>query len=229
MPLVSALLAAASLTACEPAVGPYQAAIEWRRSVPIGLPYRRGRLQDGVQLPAAGVNHVTYDPVAKLTPNRSWRRWGTDRLVRVTLCVADDYRVDNPDAPRVVIGDLSRPAGGRFGPSFGGLGHASHQNGLDVDVYYPRWDERETAPRTIDDVDLERSRELLERFVAAGATDVYVGPRTGLATGSDRRVVRVLRNHDDHMHVRIPVRAVTSTRVPHPVPTPADRISQPAP
>ena len=47
----------------------------------------------------------------------------------------------------MAVGDLSRRHGGDFGPRFGYIGHASHQNGLDVDVYYPRADGRELAPR----------------------------------------------------------------------------------
>lgn len=202
--IVGALAASLSLTACEPQVGAYQTAIPWRRSTAVGLPYRRGRLVAGVRLPADGLHHVTFDPVRDVTPNRSWRRWGTDRLVRTVLCVAEDYRTEHPDWPRVVVGDLSRPYGGPFGRRFGGLGHASHQNGRDVDVYYPRWDGQETAPEDIGDVDIERSQELVDRFVAAGATAIYVGPNTGLVDPSRRRIVRVLRHHDDHMHVRIP-------------------------
>ena len=47
----------------------------------------------------------------------------------------------------MAVGDLSRPHGGDFGPRFGYIGHASHQNGLDADVYYPRADGTERAPR----------------------------------------------------------------------------------
>ena len=41
--------------------------------------------------------------------------------------------------------DLSRTHGGKFGRNFGGLGHASHQNGLDADILYPRKDGTERA------------------------------------------------------------------------------------
>ncbi len=52
----------------------------------------------------------------------------------------------HPQAPRVGIGDLGLPHGGYFGPEVGGgIGHFTHQNGLDVDVYYPRLD-RAGAP-----------------------------------------------------------------------------------
>jgi murein endopeptidase len=105
------------------------------------------------------------------------------------------------DAPRVGIADLSRPHGGTFGARFGGLGHASHQNGLDADVLYPRTDRRELrayAPRL---VDRALAQDLVDRFVAAGARYVFVGPRFGLR--GRRGVVQQLVHHDDHLHVRI--------------------------
>jgi murein endopeptidase len=101
----------------------------------------------------------------------------------------------------VAVGDLSRPKGGDFGPRFGYIGHASHQNGLDVDVYYPRADRRERAPRYAWQIDRALSQELVDRFLAAGGMTVFVGPRTGL-TGPPGVVVP-LANHDNHLHVRI--------------------------
>ncbi len=91
---------------------------------------------------------------------------------------------------------------GPFGPNFGGLGHASHQNGLDADVYYPRRDGAERSPRAPGEVDRRRAQDLVDLFVAAGAEQVFVGPSLGL-TGP-RDVVTELVNHDDHLHVRIP-------------------------
>ena len=80
-----------------------------------------------------------------------------------------EYRLANPLAPRVGIGDLSRRHGGDFGVRFGGLGHASHQNGLDVDVYYPRLDGLERRAYKPSQVDRELAQDLVDRFVAAGA------------------------------------------------------------
>lgn len=119
--------------------------IEWRSSVAVGRP-EAGRLIRGVKLPREGRHFFTWDPVRKRSPNRFWRRYGTDRLVRVLLRVARRHGAAHPAAPRVSIGDLSRPRGGDFGVRYGIVGHASHQNGLDADVYYPRRDERERAP-----------------------------------------------------------------------------------
>ena len=104
----------------------------------------------------------------------------------------------------MAIGDLSRPRGGDFGPRFGYIGHASHQNGLDVDVYYPRADRRERAPRDASQIDRRLSQELVNRFLEAGAATIFVGPNTGL-TGPPGVVVP-LANHDNHLHVRIGLR-----------------------
>ena len=172
-----------------------------QRSRAVGLPYA-GRLVNGVQLPAQGVHFFTWDPVFERSPNRGWRRFGTDRLVRVLLEVAAAYRRANPGAPRVGIGDLSRPEGGDFGRRWGGRGHVSHQNGLDADVYYPRRDGRELAPATPAQIDRPLAQDLVDRFVAAVAVKVFVGPNTGLIGPPD--VVQVLpANHDNHMHVRL--------------------------
>ena len=175
--------------------------IEWRESRALGLPYSRGRLRDGVKLPPEGRDFFTWDPVLRSSPNRPWRRYGTDHLVRTLLIVLREHRLAHPEAPRVGIGDLSRPQGGEFGRRYGGLGHLSHQNGLDVDVYYPRWDGLERRPHTPDMVDEELAQDLVDRFVAAGAQKVFVVPRLRLR--GPRKVVVNLVHHDDHLHVRL--------------------------
>jgi murein endopeptidase len=172
--------------------------VVWRASEALGAP-GAGRLLRGVGLPASGRDFFTWDPVLHRRPDRPWRRWGTDRLVRLVLGVVREYALAHPGAPRVGIGDLSRPRGGPFGPK-----HATHQNGLDVDVYYPRLDRRERPPRVVGQIDRPLAQDLVDRFVAGGAALVYVGPATGL-TGPPG-VVQVLWNHDNHLHVRITAR-----------------------
>jgi murein endopeptidase len=174
--------------------------VAWHHSTALGSP-SAGRLADGVRLPSAGSSFLTWDPVLRRSPNRPWRRWGTDRLVRIVLRVARADRAAHPRGPRMAVGDLSRPHGGDFGPRFGYIGHVSHQNGLDVDVYYPRADGRERAPRYASEIDRARSQELVDRFLDAGAVTIFVGPNTGL-TGTPGVVVP-LANHDNHLHVRI--------------------------
>ena len=173
-----------------PAVEP----VDWRDSVALGTP-SAGRLVRGVRMPAERAEFFTWDPVQRRRPNRSWRRWGTDGLVRIILRVVREYAAAHPKAPRIGIGDLSRPRGGPFGPK-----HASHQNGLDVDVYYPRRDRRERPPRRVEQIDRRLAQDLVDRFVRAGAEIVYVGPLTGFTGPSG--VVQILWNHDNHLHAR---------------------------
>jgi hypothetical protein len=176
------------------------AASPQRRSHSLGLPWD-GALVGGVQLPAAGRHFFTWDPVLRRKPNRGWRRFGSVRLVHVLLAVVRQYARAHPQAPRVGVGDLSRPRGGDFGVRYGWPGHASHQNGLDVDVYYPRRDRLERPPDSPAEIDRRLAQDLVTRFVRAGAQLVFVGPHAGLR--GPPRVVRVLALHDNHLHVRI--------------------------
>jgi murein endopeptidase len=180
------------------------APIRWRQSTSVGVQWEGG-LVSGVHLPAEGRTFFTWDPILRRAPNRAWRRWGSDRLVRTLLEVLDDFAAAHPEAARVGVGDLSRRHGGNFGPRYGLPGHVSHQNGLDVDVYYPRLDRRERAPVRPAQIDRRLAQDLVDRFVAAGAIRVFVGPRIGLR--GPPRVVQALARHDNHLHVRLPLRA----------------------
>ena len=176
---------------------PYR--IAWTRSRSTGVPWR-GTLTDAVRLPPGGRDFFTWDAVLRHAPNRGWRRWGATKTVARVLAVVRDVRRRHPGSPRIGVGDLSRPRGGDFGARFGGVGHASHQNGLDVDVYYPRRDRREAAPRTVAQVDLRLSQALVDGFLRAGATKIFVGPNVRLR--GPRRIVQPLPYHDNHLHVR---------------------------
>jgi murein endopeptidase len=192
--------AATTIEPLPPAPAPELVAPPPPPSRAIGLPYA-GRLVRGVQLPVEGTDFFTWDPILKQTPDRDWRRWGTDRLLAVVARVLSEYREGHPGVARVGIGDLSRPHGGNFGPRFGAPGHASHQNGLDVDVYYPRRDGLERRAPAPAMVDRSLSQDLVDLFVEAGAQYVFVGPHVALR--GPRKIVQPLRLHDDHMHVRI--------------------------
>jgi len=199
VPVVLALHAPAP----EPAPAPAPAAaVERAPSRAVGRP-NAGRLVRGVPFPAVGAAHRTWEPELERSPNRDWRRWATDRTVSRTLRVLAGFAAANPGAPPVLVGDLSRPRGGVFDRRFGGLGHASHQNGLDVDVYYPRRDRRLRAPWKPEQVDRALAADLRDGFRAAGARFVFVGPRLALDDdGPGRTVVQELVHHDDHLHVR---------------------------
>jgi murein endopeptidase len=171
------------------------ARVVWRSSRSVGFPYS-GRLIGGTQLPVSGPDWVTWDPITDSVPNLPSRLYGNERTIRTLVAVIADYRAAHPYAPRVVVGDISRRGGGGLDD------HVSHQNGLDVDVYYPRRDKLLRAPIAVGQIDRRLAQDLLDRFVAAGAQMVFVGFSTGLHGPSG--VVVPYPNHDNHMHVRFP-------------------------
>jgi murein endopeptidase len=181
--------------------GDGQPPIVWKHSHAMGRP-DAGRLVNGVRFPAEGRHFFTWDMVQQRSPNREWRRYGTARLVRTVLRVIRSYAAAHPNAPRVAVGDLSRTHGGDFGKQFGGIGHVSHQNGLDVDIFYPRRDRRELAPFSVSQVDRRLAQDLVDRFVHGCAQVIFVGPHTGLR--GPPGVVQPLVHHDNHLHVRLP-------------------------
>src|ERR671939_181635 len=81
------------------------------RSRAIGLPWH-GRLVNGVELPEATADWLTWDPVLKQIPNRPERRWGTAKLIATLQRVLAAFHAAHPELPQVLIGDLSRPNGG---------------------------------------------------------------------------------------------------------------------
>jgi hypothetical protein len=172
--------------------------IDWHGARSVGLPYG-GRLVDGTQLPLEGPDWVTWNPVTDSVPNAARRLYGTDRTIRAIVAVTAGYRAAHPHAPRVVVGDISRVGGGPMWDE-----HVSHQNGLDVDVYFPRVDGLLRAPRTPEQIDHRLAQDLVDRFVAAGAHVVFVGYSTGLHGPAD--VVVPYGGHENHMHVRFPPR-----------------------
>jgi hypothetical protein len=169
-------------------------------SVAVGQPFD-GRLVRGLQLPASGIGFVSWDAVEHRSPNRGWRRFATDRMINFIERLGAEWTRAHPGAPRLLIGDLSRTHGGPFGSRYGGLGHGSHQNGLDADIYYPRSDGRERAVTAVSQIDHRLAQDLVNRIVRRGVQYAFVGPHTGL-TGP-KGVVITLVHHDDHVHVRI--------------------------
>jgi murein endopeptidase len=81
------------------------------------------------------------------------------------------------------------------------VGHASHQNGLDVDIRLVRADgtEQQVGAATYDRA---ATQAVVDRLVAQGASLVLIGPSLDLH-GPAGVVVR-WPNHDDHLHVRFP-------------------------
>ncbi len=191
-----ALLRAVPKAAVEEADG--TPAVSWRASTAHGTP-NGGSLTGGVQLPARGTGFYTYNPATQRPPGGSDRRWGTATLVRQILDVSHWWAATHPNEPRLGIGDLSRPDGGHFpGPV---VGHASHQNGLDVDIRLPRRDGVE-GPATEQNYDRELTQALVDRLVDQGAELVLIGDALDLHGPAG--VVMPWPAHNDHLHVRFP-------------------------
>jgi len=174
---------------------PEYSAVEWHHATSGGLPYA-GSLAGGTRLPVEGPDWVTWNPATDSVPNLPHRLYGHERTIRTVLAVLAAHRAAHPRAPRVLVGDISFRDGGTMDQ------HVSHQNGLDVDVYYPRLDRHLSAPIVTSQVDRRLAQDLLDRFVAAGAKVVFVGYSTGLHGPSG--VVVPYANHENHMHVRFP-------------------------
>lgn len=61
-----------------------------------------------------------------------------------------------------------------------------------------------SSPRTgPEQVDLRLAQDLVDRYVAAGADKVFVGPSLDLE--GPPGVVVPLANHDNHLHARLPL------------------------
>jgi Penicillin-insensitive murein endopeptidase len=167
--------------------------IAWHAALSSGLPYA-GHLHDGTQLPVEGPDWVTWDPNTDSRPNLPGRLYGNEHTIRTIVEVLAQYRRTHANAPRLVVGDISLRNGGVMDQ------HVSHQNGLDVDVYYPRRDGWLQAPTSTAQIDRRLAQDLLDGFVAAGASKIFVGHATDLR--GPRDVVTPWPNHENHMHVR---------------------------
>lgn len=145
--------------------------------------------------------------------------------VRETLrrCAAETKRAF-PGTADVLIGDLSRPRGGRFPP------HVSHQSGRDVDVgYYLTGNKQNATMYRLhpSEVDLKKTWSLLRCFLATdrvvrvymdGEIQKLMAKRLlarGLATEAqidhlfearsqrpEAALIRHAGGHDTHLHVR---------------------------
>ena len=150
-----------------------------------------GHLLRGVLFPAAGRDHFAWNFRAQRIGGSDHTRWGHCPVVRAVLLGLATYRARNPDAPPVAVGDMSLRHGGEID------GHATHENGRQIDLYFPRRDRERREPHTIAQVDMRLSRELVRAMLDVGADQVLVGPH--IRIGTSARVIRC-PHHDDHLH-----------------------------
>jgi murein endopeptidase len=193
------LLAALIVMSCLVGLGSARADAHGRPNLPdcdrhpsrsIGSP-GSGRLLNGVLLPAKGPDHFAWNFRAQRIGGSDRTRWGDCRVVRAVLLGLAAYRRRNPGAPPVAVGDMSLRHGGEIDH------HSTHENGRQIDLYFPRRDRTHREPRTVAQVDLRLSRELVRAMLGAGAHRVLIGPHIRIATSG--RVIH-WPNHDDHLH-----------------------------
>jgi len=88
----------------------------------IGAP-GSGVQTDGVELPESGPGFLRFRP-------QGTNHFGRPHLVAALQRIARDLSAESPDAPPLVIGDLSARYGGKID------GHQSHRSGRDVDILF---------------------------------------------------------------------------------------------
>ncbi|MDH2912400.1 penicillin-insensitive murein endopeptidase [Kosakonia cowanii] len=150
-------------------------------------------------------------------------------------------QVHNLGLGTVLVGDMGMPAGGRFNG-----GHASHQSGLDVDIFLQlpttRWSAAQLLkPQALDLVSQDGKSVVpslwkpeISSLIKLAAQDdevtrIFVNPaikqQLCLDAGTDRDWLRKVRpwfQHRAHMHVRLRCPADSLECVDQPVPPPGD-------
>lgn len=173
-----------------------------------------GRLRNGV--PLESTRGLKVRTVAN--------SYGTQRVVRMLKAASWDMQARWPDAPELVVGDLSYKHGGRIKK------HKSHQSGRDADIsFYYRAnvqlpDFRDMDYETFDSVknwhifktlidtgeveyifiDYPLQRELYEYAKSIGYTDAQLEPliQYPRPISTSVGIIRHVRGHDDHWHIR---------------------------
>lgn len=180
---------------------------------PIGS-YARGCLAGGVQLATDGPGWQAM----RLSRDR---RWGMPHLVEYIQALAKSVQQDG--WPGILVGDMGAARGGPMKS-----GHASHQIGLDVDIWFEPMpgrtlsaEERENksavsvlekGTREVDPTRFNEAHRLLLYRAATlpGVARIFVAPgiKRSLCNANwrDRSFLNKIRpwyGHDDHFHVRL--------------------------
>lgn len=194
--------------------------------------YAAGCLVGGGRLPLDGPGYQA------VRPDRN-RHYGHRNLIAFIERLA--RQTDAAGLGLLPIGDMSQPRGGPMTSA-----HASHQVGLDVDIFF-RLDLARLAPEERgEDLELPSfvdydERRLDERFGEAhielvrlaasepGVERIFVSPLIKQAVCErqwpDRSFLRAIRpwyGHDDHLHVRLACPPGSADCVPQAPPPPGD-------
>jgi murein endopeptidase len=145
--------------------------------------------------------------------------WATDETIDFIVGAIEAVEARYPGSPRLVVGDLSNPSGGRLNR------HRSHQTGRDADIgfYYRRGEAGSFLTARKKDLDLPRTWALVRALVTETDVDRIFVDRSlisvlyahAVAEGEDRGwlndvfgrmsekgIIQHERRHKDHMHVR---------------------------
>lgn len=139
------------------------------------------------------------------------RYWGHPTLIKLLTEAGSEF---NKDKKNIIIGDLSQSRGG---PML--TGHNSHQNGLDVDIWFKIPDNNQAMNfQTLETEEmksipaLEADQIKLIKYFAANelVERIFINPsfkkklcaEKSLTFGEQRKM-RAWWGHDDHIHVRI--------------------------
>ncbi|MEO8669276.1 MAG: penicillin-insensitive murein endopeptidase [Bauldia sp.] len=177
--------------------------------------YAKGCLAGAVALPVDGPAWQAM----RLSRNRNW---GTPRLVEFLETLAADAK-KRDGWPGLLVGDMSQPRGG---PML--TGHASHQIGLDADIWLTPMPDRTLTPQEREDISARtmvikekreidktvwtdsRARLIRRAALEPGVARIFVNPAIKKAlcdfAGTDRAWLRKVRpwwGHDFHFHVRL--------------------------
>jgi penicillin-insensitive murein endopeptidase len=199
---------------------------------PIGF-YSKGCMAGGVAMPPDG----PYWQAMRLSRNR---QWGLPILVDFLQKLAVDAAAQD-GWPGLLVGDMSQPRGG---PML--TGHASHQIGLDADIWLTPMPDRRLSAREREDIAatpvVEPGPHLVDpaiwtdahmRVIRRAALDprverMFVAPgikkklcETAGAERSWLRKVRPYYGHNYHFHVRLSCPPGTNCRS-QPPPPPGD-------
>jgi len=162
--------------------------------------------------------------------------WGTDETIDFIAQAIEAVEARYPGSPRLVIGDLSRPDGGRLNR------HRSHQVGRDADIgfYYMRGEVDTFLAARQRDLDLPRTWELVRALIIHTDVERIFVDRSLIALlyryaveegenrawlddvfgrrAEDKGIIQHERRHKDHMHVRFyNPRAQERGRIVYPV------------
>jgi penicillin-insensitive murein endopeptidase len=186
-----------------------------QRTAPLGF-YAKGCLAGGIAIPVDG-------PAWQVIHLSRNRRWGTPEMIALVERLAREAKAED-GWNGLMIGDISQPRGG---PMLSG--HASHQIGLDADIWLTpmpdrtmTYEEREVVPEasvlksSMVQVDNRKWTRAHQRLIVRAASypqveRVFVHPAIkkklcDTLEGSDRTVLNKIRpiyGHHYHFHIRM--------------------------